>query len=272
MKLLCISDLDRFRPSRRDNNKFRDIFSEEYYTLEEECSTCKNPYMRHRRSTTTVCSVSCSRVGELNPGYGKPGTMLGKKHTPETLSKMSVINKGSNNSSWKGGVINKNIPLYSTYAHQLEKYEPVHKILQDALELLGVHCLYCNKIFVPKQHLVRSRLVAINYPNNGDNRFYCSEGCKQACPIFWKEKWPEGYAPETSRETTSEFRKLVLERDNWTCQKCGIKDVELHCHHIDPIVNNPVESADLDNGITLCKVCHKLVHKSIGCTYQELRC
>ena len=71
---------------------------------------------------------------------------------------------------------------------------------------------------------------------------------------------------------------MVLERDQWTCHKCHSSklennNLELHCHHIDPVVNNPVESADADNCITLCKECHKEVHKTIsGCKYSELKC
>jgi hypothetical protein len=32
------------------------------------------------------------------------------------------------------------------------------------------------------------------------------------------------------------------------------------------------ESMDLDNGKTLCEICHFEVHKIEGCTYNDLRC
>jgi hypothetical protein len=51
---------------------------------------------------------------------------------------------------------------------------------------------------------------------------------------------------------------------------CGNKGT-LHCHHIDPVINNPIESADVDVCITLCKSCHKEVHNKPGCKYHELR-
>lgn len=35
--------------------------------------------------------------GHRNPAYGKPGTMLGKKHRPETIEKMIASNTGPNN-------------------------------------------------------------------------------------------------------------------------------------------------------------------------------
>jgi len=51
-----------------------------------------------------------------------------------------------------------------------------------------------------------------------------------------------------------------------------VEEAQLHCHHIDPVSQNPIESADIDNCITLCKECHKEVHKKDDCKYHELRC
>jgi len=64
---------------------------------------------------------------------------------------------------------------------------------------------------------------------------------------------------------------MVLKRDDYTCQKCGSEEI-LHCHHIFPLNENPVMSADINNCITLCKSCHKLAHKIPGCGYHEMRC
>jgi len=67
------------------------------------------------------------------------------------------------------------------------------------------------------------------------------------------------------------FRKIVLERDNFECQICGDKN-NLEAHHIISPRLSPMEVNDRDNGITLCRSCHKNIHKSIpGCGYQELR-
>jgi hypothetical protein len=53
--------------------------------------------------------------------------------------------------------------------------------------------------------------------------------------------------------------------DDYTCQntKCNktIDKAELHCHHNTSVELNPIESADLDNCITLCKKCHIMVHR-----------
>lgn len=58
------------------------------------------------------------------------------------------------------------------------------------------------------------------------------------------------------------WRKDVIKRDNNTCQECGDKE-NLHAHHIKSFCEYPDLRTELDNGITLCKDCHKKVH-SLG--------
>ena len=136
---------------------------------------------------------------------------------------------------------------------------------------LLVRCKYCNKWFYPSNKSVENYIQS----GNGARNLYCSEGCKKSCPSYKVIKYERGYRKNTSREVQPELRKLVLERDNWTCQKCGkSKDEDinliLHCHHIDPVKNNPIESADMDNCVTLCKECHKEVHRIKHCRYSDL--
>jgi len=57
-----------------------------------------------------------------------------------------------------------------------------------------------------------------------------------------------------------EWRKLIKERDG-QCKKCGTKE-NLHAHHIIPWKESVEKRFDLENGITLCKSCHK---KEDGC-------
>jgi len=53
-----------------------------------------------------------------------------------------------------------------------------------------------------------------------------------------------------------QWRKSVLERDNNTCQDCGVtKRVE--AHHIKPVLEYPRLIFEVDNGLTLCKSCHR---------------
>lgn len=181
--------------------------------------------------------------------------------------------KGEGCHKWKGGARLLNLPLYETYAPQLEKYQPVHLVMQDGLELLGVECTYCKELFVPSMSSVCGRLTAITKLYKGEANFYCSESCKQTCPTYGRSKYPKDFKlQEDYRSLQSQWAVMVKERDSYTCRKCNAQEDVMYAHHIDPVINNPVESADIANGITLCKACHKKAHQIVGCTLTELRC
>ena len=58
------------------------------------------------------------------------------------------------------------------------------------------------------------------------------------------------------------WRMSVYERDSYKCQCCGNVGGELNAHHILSWADYPKERYDVNNGITLCKECHKFkVHK-----------
>lgn len=64
------------------------------------------------------------------------------------------------------------------------------------------------------------------------------------------------------------FRLSVFERDNFICQKCGcVKGGNLEAHHILNHWKYKDLRYDVNNGITLCKKCHKNFHKKYG--YKE---
>ena len=183
-------------------------------------------------------------------------------------------NVGTGNHNWKGGVSKKLLPLYETYANQLNKYNDVLLIIEGDLNLLGVACTYCGNFYVPTLVTVKNRLEAIHGRAKGDNNFYCSDNCKKACPVFWTQIYPKDFKLVSSREVQPDLRKMVLKRDRYSCQICetSLNEIALHCHHITGIELNPIESADIDNCITLCIDCHKKVHQLPGCNYNDLKC
>ena len=167
------------------------------------------------------------------------------------------------------------LAIFDIWFLKIQKYEECRRDPKD-LNLLQVKCKYCSQWMNPTNRQIGKRLNALKGNSEGDSHIHCSKACKRSCPIFNQNKYPKGFQPSTSREVQPDLRKMVLERDNWTCQRCGKNkeddiEVELHCHHIDPVVNNPIESADIDNCITLCKECHKFMHTQIpGCKLGDL--
>jgi hypothetical protein len=194
----------------------------------------------------------------------------GKKHTEETKEKLSNKRKRENNPNWRGGFSFRNEVSYDQFESVISAFNEIRRN-EDNPNILEVKCTYCGKWYKPTWREARDRKKAIHYLGNGSSVFYCSKECKQECPTFARRLYPKSFKPSTSREVQPELRKLVFERDNWSCVKCEIGE-NLHCHHIDPVVNNPIESADLDNCLTLCKECHKEVHRKEGCKTSQLKC
>ena len=72
--------------------------------------------------------------------------------------------------------------------------------------------------------------------------------------------WKGGVSPINKRIRRSskffQWRKLVFERDNYTCQICNKRGGELHPDHIKQFAYHPELRFDINNGRTLCKECH----------------
>jgi len=168
-----------------------------------------------------------------------------------------------------------NIPVYDKYINQLEPYGVFCRKNKEDSNILEVKCMYCDRWYIPSLNSIRSKIQCINGKGKGEQNLYCSDTCKQACPTYGQVLYPKGFKNNTSREVQPTLRKLVLKRDGYTCQKCSATDVELHCHHYEGIEVNPIESADADNCITLCKDCHNNIHKADKCgikQYQRKMC
>ena len=53
-----------------------------------------------------------------------------------------------------------------------------------------------------------------------------------------------------------EWREAVFQRDDFTCQMCGIRGTYLEADHIKPWAFFPDLRFELSNGRTLCRPCH----------------
>jgi len=79
------------------------------------------------------------------------------------------------------------------------------------------------------------------------------------------------------KNENNQWRKAVYERDDHTCQKCFVKGSgkNLNAHHILPWALFPELRFEVENGITLCKTCHKRYHKvwghGEGCNHKTMK-
>lgn len=117
--------------------------------------------------------------------------------------------------------------------------------------------------------------------NKGKNVPYAGGGFKKGATPWNKglkgfmagEKnalWKGGVTSERAKVRNSLemrlWRKACMERDNFTCQKTGIRGGELQVHHINNFSSFPELRLALDNGITLSKQAHKEFHEKYGKT------
>jgi 5-methylcytosine-specific restriction endonuclease McrA len=56
------------------------------------------------------------------------------------------------------------------------------------------------------------------------------------------------------------WKKNVLVKANFTCDRCGKRGTELHAHHLHSFSLHPDKRTDPNNGVCLCKSCHKEFH------------
>jgi len=149
-------------------------------------------------------------------------------------------------------------------------------IEEDPIKIDGeikCKCTYCKEYFVPTVKQLFNRVYALSGKDSGENRLYCSTKCKNICPIYGRVshyKNNNTTKQDIYRPDQPKLRILVLERDNHTCQRCGFSE-DLHCHHITGVEINPIESADIDNCITLCYTCHNKAHSDKGCHYGDMK-
>lgn len=108
-------------------------------------------------------------------------------------------------------------------------------------------CLFCRKLFLPKYSYNAAR--------------YCSHKCSADHQHYGIERIQLSERQKISRIRSSTkyktWRKLVLKRDNYICQICGITGVKLHADHIKKFAVFISLRFDVNNGRTLCVYCHR---------------
>lgn len=187
--------------------------------------------------------IECGKEFKTSPGYVAKG--WGKLCSPKCKGKWaSKYRVGEMAPKWEGGRINK-------------------------------ICEICGKSFSVKKsgHLI------------GYGRF-----CTRKCKGEWMTKTKRGINSPSYKTGYKIFntyirqlklyfkwRQNVFKRDNFTCAKCGQKGGYLHAHHIisfKHLVNefkktstniyddalNYMPFWDINNGVTMCRKCHRLHH------------
>jgi len=260
-------------------------FRSDYQVLLAKCRICmskdgltRSQQKSAREKQKEYREKNKKKVNKATKEWRKNNEEHMKKYDEENKEKKSMqkrehYQKNKERCRKLGKEFSKSNAKFKTYKDKLTVDED--PIASENGNLL-VKCTYCGRYYCPTAKSVINRISVVKGgPNlHGEARLYCSDGCKEACPTFGQQLYPKGFKPATSREVNPLIRQMCLERDDYTCQKCGatIEEIELHCHHIEGATQMPMLANDVENTITLCKPCHILVHQQDGCTNYDLRC
>lgn len=222
-------------------------------------------------------------TGVYQHKIGRPSTkgMWGQKHLLETKKKMSEAVRGEKNHQWgkhlsdehkekisKALKGRRGLPLSEETKRKINTPERSRKI-SEALKgkkLSEEHKKKLSDIKKKGKFYIPSRK---GYINSAESNLKRSKSCKNSCPKGEKHYlWKGGIAPENKKiRRNIEYRlwrEAVFARDNWTCQKYGIKGGKLHPHHIQNFADYPELRFSIDNGITLSENVHQEFHKIYG--------
>ena len=229
-------------------------------------------------SQKTKLKMSKSQTGRKHSNKTKRKISLsnfGKKHSVKSKLKMSESSKRENLSietRKKLAIANKLTitkiqKKYPTFAKIEEmRYNPD----KPGEKEIQVHCKNHNCLnskeqggwFTPKYWQFDDRKRAIESENgNGGGYFYCSNKCKQECPLYNLRSDPFKTIEKlyTSQEYQT-FRQYVLDREDEICEYCG--EHANTVHHSRPQKLEPGFALDPDFGIACCESCHyKYGHK-----------
>lgn len=106
-----------------------------------------------------------------------------------------------------------------------------------------------------------------NIPKCYDTRY---STCSKRCLKISRAKdnnpnWRGGVTRvRKAKMSTSKYRrwrKMVFERDGYTCQDCGKHGGHMNAHHVKSWKEFPKLRYKLSNGVTLCLTCHKKTYK-----------
>ena len=123
-------------------------------------------------------------------------------------------------------------------------------------------CEICNEKFRVQKHLLRKK-----------RGIYCSRKCytiaQETLSKYKGENhpsWKGGVAPLHQKGRGAwkyrKWKKAVLERDKFTCQKCNIQN-DLIAHHVKGWTKYPKLRYIISNGLTVCHNCHWDIHRTM---------
>jgi hypothetical protein len=227
------------------------------------CSKSKNscPVMRKKnkegtrgkkRSIKFKQKMSKLMMGKNNHMFGTKGYWYGKKRSRDDKEKFRISHLITIDQ------IKNKYPFFSKIEEM--RYNP-HNPKEKEIQ---VHCKNHNcpnskeggGWFTPTYAQLYERIRALERPHGMiENNFYCSDRCKNMCPLYNLKNDPfTDVEMSYTHEEYQNFRKYILERDDYKCQFC--EEPATDVHHERPQKLEPFFALDPDLAWSCCKPCH----------------
>jgi ribosomal protein L32 len=129
-------------------------------------------------------------------------------------------------------------------------------------------CECGNKLKIRSQSLIRKEsqscgcIFKIISPANGKKGRNKISG--PLSHLYKETLSEEDRIKRRSSPKLTEWRRNVFLRDNYTCDNCKKKGAKIVAHHLDGWAKYKEERYNINNGIVLCKMCHKQFHSFMG--------
>ena len=233
-----------------------------------KCNCCEVEFektkFQYSRSKNHYCSHECKsehqkiiQKGENNPNFKN------KLMSVECSNCGNKINLHECNLKNSNGTVKKN--HYCSHECKSEHQKIIQKGENNPnFKAIKCNCAFCNKEMLRTENYIKQR----------QNLF-----CSYECYSDYMSKYLVGennpnYDPSISQEDReirrnfdgyAYWRREVYKIDSYTCQCCGDdKGSNLVAHHILNYSQHKELRTDINNGITLCKICHKEFHDTYG--------
>lgn len=131
------------------------------------------------------------------------------------------------------------------------------KVIAESNDIFCGDCAFINGLIDDKEYREKFLYFIVL-----DNVRACVRDNKIYVAVNRKFPWERVKNQQRNSAEYTEWRREVFERDSYTCVICGKVGGELNAHHIKPFSKYEEARLDINNGITLCKECHKTVHKN----------
>lgn len=133
-----------------------------------------------------------------------------------------------------------------------------------------VSCKLCGMKFKPSYQNIKNRINSYNGKAYGENNFYCSDLCREVCPVFnikSNQVDPRIREPKATTDKIRDCQRKTLKQlqcdenhGQSYCERCGdLIDVELH--HTLPVAEYGEDAINPAGHMLLCAGCHVALHR-----------